>query len=57
MFLQKKQCRKDFNLPQKKHRVEAHLLISVLAYQTVHAIRMKMRANEERSSWQQIRLR
>ena len=42
---------------QKKRRVAAHLLISVLAYQAVHALRMKMRTNAERGSWQQIRRR
>ena len=42
---------------QKKHRVAAHLLISVLAYQAVHVLRMKMRTNGERSSWRQIRRR
>ena len=40
---------------QKEHWVAAHLLISVLAYQAVHAIRTKLRANGERMSWKQIR--
>ena len=38
-------------------RIRAHLFISVLAYQAANYLRLKMRSNGERRSWQTIRRR
>ena len=38
-----------------RKRVQGHLLISVLAYQAVHTLRMMLRAQGETMSWQKIR--
>ena len=42
---------------QRKSRVAAHLFISVLAYQAVHFLRMRMRAGGECASWNTVRHR
>ena len=42
---------------QRKSRVAAHLFISVLAYQAVHFLRMRMRAGGECASWKTVRHR
>ena len=38
-----------------RKRVQGHLLISVLAYQAVHTLRLMLRAQGETMSWQKIR--
>jgi len=40
---------------QKTHRVEGHLFITLLAYNLVHQIRLRLKANNINDSWQTIR--
>ena len=40
---------------QKTHRVEGHLFISVLAYNLVHQIRLRLKAQGIDDSWETIR--
>ena len=40
---------------QKTHRVEGHLFISVLAYNLVHQIRLRLKAHGINDSWETIR--
>ena len=39
----------------KPQRAEAHLFVTVLAYQLVHVIRTRLQAHGERASWETLR--
>lgn len=41
----------------KPQRAEAHLFVTVLAYQLVQVIRQRLQAHGERSSWAPLRAR